>query len=163
MSDDSDDSDNKDAAAAARDTYRQLLVAWNERDARTFSALFDADGVMIGYDGSSADGAEAILDHLGPIFENHPTATYLAHVIDARQIGSGLVMVRAMAGMVPPGENQVNPAVNALHTVLLRTGNGDPSIVLFQNTPAQYHGRQDLSDEHLKTLEPQHAAGEVLT
>jgi uncharacterized protein (TIGR02246 family) len=154
---------SEDAATAARATYRQLLVAWNERDARTFSTLFGADGVMIGYDGSSAEGAEAIVDHLEPIFTNHPTATYLAHVIDVREIGSGLVMVRAMAGMVPPGENQVNPSVNALHTVLLRTSDGEPSIVLFQNTPAQYHGRQDLSDEHLKTLETQHTAGEVLS
>jgi len=158
-----DDPLGDDAATAARETYRQLLVAWNERDARTFSELFDSDGVMIGYDGSSAEGAEAIFDHLEPIFETHPTATYLAHVIDAREISAGLVMVRAMAGMVPPGENQLNPSVNALHTVLLRTGSGVPSIVLFQNTPAQYHGRQDLSDEHLKTLQPQHAAGEVLS
>lgn len=157
------DSDRDDATAAARDAYRQLLVAWNERDARAFSALFDTDGVMIGYDGSSAEGRDEILGHLDPIFENHPTATYLAHVTDLREIGGGLVMLRAMAGMVPPGENQVNPSVNALHTALVRTVSGRPSIVLFQNTPAQYHGRQDLSDEHLRTLEPQLAAGEVLS
>lgn len=150
------------AVRAARDAYRRLLTAWNERDARGFAELFGPDGVMIGYDGSSADGSRGILGHLEPIFENHPTATYVARVNDAREIGDGLVLLRAMAGMVPPGTTDVNPSVNALHTLVVRRTGDTSSIVLFQNTPAQYHGRQDLSDEHLDLMKQQLASSDVL-
>lgn len=158
-----DDTVGADAAEAAREIYRSLLTAWNERDARSFADLFAPDGVMIGYDGSSAESPDGVFDHLDPIITNHPTATYVAHVTDIRDIGAKLWLLRAMAGMVPPGEDQVNPAVNALHTVLVRGGDERASIVLFQNTPAQYHGRQDLSDQHLEILRPQVPSGDVLT
>jgi uncharacterized protein (TIGR02246 family) len=152
-----------DAAEAAREIYRSLLTAWNERDAHGFADLFAPDGIMIGYDGSSAESPDGVFDHLDPIFTNHPTATYVAHVRDVRSIGADLSLLRAMAGMVPPGEDQVNPAVNALHTVLVRGAGETARIVLFQNTPAQYHGRQDLSDEHLEILRPQVPSGDVVT
>jgi hypothetical protein len=61
------------ADAAVRSLYTRLLQAWNERDADNYAALFTFDGTMIGFDGSQAQGAQ-ILDHLRPIFEDHPTA-----------------------------------------------------------------------------------------
>jgi hypothetical protein len=47
--------------------------------------------------------------------------------------------------------------------VLVRGAGETSRIVLFQNTPAQYHGRQDLSDEHLEILRPQVPSGDVVT
>jgi uncharacterized protein (TIGR02246 family) len=146
--------------SAVRDLYKRLLRAWNDRNAEDYAALFAADGVMIGFDGSQASGAE-ITDHLGPIFTDHPTAAFVAKVRDIRFLGPGSVMLRAIAGMVPPGQDQLNPAVNVLQTIVAEHQEDGWRIVLFQNTPAQYHGRPDLTEQHTAELQPL-LAGETI-
>jgi hypothetical protein len=54
--------------------YRQLLGAWNKRNAAEFAALFAEDGNVVGFDGSQVDGRAEIEAHLGRIFADHPTA-----------------------------------------------------------------------------------------
>jgi len=48
--------------------------------------------------------------------------------------------------MIPPGSSDINPAVNAIQTLTAIKQDGQWSIALFQNTPAQFHGRPDLSE-----------------
>jgi uncharacterized protein (TIGR02246 family) len=62
----------------ARDLYARLLAAWNARDADAFAALFDDDGVSIGFDGSQATGDE-IRTHLGPVFGDHERPRPMSH------------------------------------------------------------------------------------
>src|SRR3954468_2734196 len=133
--------------SAVRELYTRLLRAWNDRNAEDYAALFAADGAMIGFDGSQASGAE-IADHLRPIFTDHPTAAFVAKVRDIRFLGPGSVMLRAIAGMVPPGKDRLNPEVNVLQTVVAEHQEDGWRIVLFQNTPAQYHGRPELTEQH---------------
>ena len=99
-------------AEAVRDLYARLLHAWNGRDAEAFAALFAADGGLIGFDGSQAFGAE-VLEHLRPIFADHPTAACVAKVREVRDLGPDNAILRAIVGMVPPGQQSVNPATNA--------------------------------------------------
>jgi uncharacterized protein (TIGR02246 family) len=141
-----------------RDLYARLLAAWNDRDAEAFAALFGDDGAMIGFDGSQAAGP-AIRDHLQPIFADHPTAAYVARVREVRSLAPGVVLLRAAAGMVPPGGDELNPAVNTLQTLLAARSGDGWRIVLFQNTPAQFHGRPDLTEQHLAELRPLLRAG----
>jgi uncharacterized protein (TIGR02246 family) len=54
-------------------------------------------------------------------------------------------VLRAVAGMVPPGQADLNPAVNALQTLVATKGAGPWRIALFQNTPAQLHRRPELA------------------
>jgi hypothetical protein len=61
--------------------------------------------------------------------------------------------------MVPPGRDTLNPNVNALHTLVAERGR----IVLFQNTPAQYHGRPELVEEHTAEVERVRAAGQTVS
>jgi uncharacterized protein (TIGR02246 family) len=143
---------NADAHDAVRDVYERLLAAWNGRGAEAFADLFASNGTMIGFDGSQATGTE-IRDHLDPIFRDHPTAAYVAKVREIRSIGPDAVLLRAIVGMVPPGQDQLNPATNALHSLVAERGDGGWSIVLFQNTPAQYHGRPDLVESHTAEIE----------
>lgn len=131
-----------------RDLYARLLEAWNDRDAQAFAALFGEDGAMVGFDGSQAAGP-AIGEHLQPIFAGHPTAAYVAHVREVRALASGVALLRAAAGMIPPGDEDLNPAVNTLQTLLAARSENGWRIVLFQNTPAQFHGRPDLTEQHL--------------
>jgi uncharacterized protein (TIGR02246 family) len=136
-----------DTEAALHTLYRDLLEAWNRRDAQAFAALFRADGQMVGYDGSQVAGS-AIVAHLAPIFADHPTARYVAKVREVRPLGSQAALLRAVVGMVPPGQASVDPERNAVQSLVAQEDGDTWRIVLFQNTPAQYHGRPELTDQH---------------
>jgi hypothetical protein len=47
--------------------------------------------------------------------------------------------------MVLPGQADLNPAVNAIQTLVVARHAGRWQIELLQNTPAQFHGRPELS------------------
>ena len=132
--------------------YTTLLDAWNRRDAAAFAALFGDTGTMIGFDGSTATGGDAIRGPLAPLFRHHPTARYVYEVEEIRQLGETFWMLRAVVGMVPPGGDTVTPDVNALQTLVAHHLDGRWTVTLFQNTPAQYHGRPDLVEEHTRRL-----------
>lgn len=121
-----------------RALYLRLLTAWNERDAHAMSACFAAEGIMIGFDGSVAEGAASILEHLSPIFADHPTAPFVTLVRSIRGTEDVRVLL-ADVGMVPPGASQINPDANARQSVVARCSGDIWQIVLFQNTPTSLH------------------------
>ncbi len=135
--------------------YRQLLDAWNNRSARGMADLFTKDGENIGFDGSQAIGRDEIFSHLEPIFANHPTARFVSKVKNVKLLSSEIAILRAIAGMVPPQQSDINPQVNTHHTLVVVKKDGNWIIQLFQNTPAQFHGRPELVEqmtEELRTL-----------
>jgi uncharacterized protein (TIGR02246 family) len=141
-----------EAEVAARDLYARLIDAWNGRDAAGFADGFAPDGTMIGFDGSLASGAE-IREHIESVFTDHPTAPYVVKVRGVRPLGADAAILRAIAGMVPPGQDSVNPDANAHHALIAEREEGGWTIVLFQNTPAQYHGRPELVERHTAEIE----------
>jgi uncharacterized protein (TIGR02246 family) len=136
-------SDSKEVQAV----YKKLLDAWNDRSAEGMAELFADDGENIGFDGSQSIGRQEILSHLNPIFEHHPTARFVCKVKDVRFLSSEIAILRAIAGMVPPKQSDINPNVNTHHTLVVVKRNGDWRIQLFQNTPAQFHGRPELVEK----------------
>jgi uncharacterized protein (TIGR02246 family) len=124
---------------------------WNQQDAAAMAACFEQDGNMVGFDGSQVDSRQAIDVHLRPIFADHPTATYVAKVREVRMLRPEVGILRAVAGMIPPGSNDLNPALNTIHTLVAVRNGEDWRAALFQSTPAAWHGRlQDaaaLTDE----------------
>ncbi|MFF3322215.1 SgcJ/EcaC family oxidoreductase [Streptomyces sp. NPDC002889] len=138
--------------AAVRDLHFRLLDAWNRRSADDYAALFADDGTVIGFDGSVESGAERIRGHLAPIFADHPTAAYVARVREVRVLGPDAALVRALAGMLPPGSTELNPSTNAHQTVVAERQGKTWRIALFQNTPAQYHGRPHLVEQDTAEL-----------
>jgi len=123
--------------------YHALLRAWDDQDAAGMAAYFADEGVLIGFDGSLVVGRAAIEAHLDPIFKNHPTPLYVAKIQDVRTIHPDVLMLRAATGLMPRGMADINPALNAIQSVVFkRTGKAWP-IMLFQNTPAAWHGRDD--------------------
>jgi uncharacterized protein (TIGR02246 family) len=150
------------AESVVRELYRDLLTAWNDRDAERFAGLFADDGALVGFDGSQVDGPE-IGKHLAPIFQDHPTATYVARVRELRILGPGAVLLRSIAGMIPPGADALNPAANAVQTLVAERRLPGWRIVLFQNTPAQYHDRPEAAAAHTAELAPQATDGRLLT
>jgi uncharacterized protein (TIGR02246 family) len=138
---------------AVRGLYEQLLSAWNNRDAKEFAAQFAADGTMVGFDGSQAAGAE-IVEHIAPIFTDHPTATYVARIREIRELGGDAVLLRAIVGMVPPGKSELAPPANAIQALVARRTSDGWRIAHFQNTPARYDGRPELVEQHTAELAP---------
>ena len=138
---------------AMRQLHRSLLDCWNRRDAGGFAALFAPEGNVVGFDGSTVDGVSAIRAHLEQIFADHQPAAYVAIVREVRPLGPGTALLRAVVGMVPPGQMRVNPAVNAVQSLVARQDGARWRIELFQNTPAAWHGRPDAVAALTKELQ----------
>lgn len=129
------------------DLYHNLLDAWNRRDAADFAALFAADGSIVGFDGSVVDGKANIEGHLRPIFADHPTAAYVSKIREVRFLSVETALLRAVAGLVPPGQHDINPATNAIQSLVAVQQDGVWKIALYQNTPAQFHGRPEEAEK----------------
>jgi uncharacterized protein (TIGR02246 family) len=134
-----------------RRLYEQILIAWNQQDAAAMASRFEEDGNIVGFDGSQANSRAAIEDHLRPIFADHPTASYVAIVREIRMLGRYVGLLRAVVGMIPPGSDDINPALNTVHTLVAVEHADGWQAALFQSTPAAWHGRQQdiaaLTDE----------------
>jgi uncharacterized protein (TIGR02246 family) len=132
--------------AALRALYQGVLAAWNVRDAGAYAALFDEAAAVVGFDGSQMHGRAAIERTLAAIFADHATARYVGIVRGVDRLGPGVALLRAVVGMVPSGATDLNPTVNAIQSLVgVRRGEAW-RIALFQNTPAQFHGRPDLAE-----------------
>ncbi|MFD2627591.1 SgcJ/EcaC family oxidoreductase [Oceanobacillus kapialis] len=132
--------------------YQTLIQAWNKRDAAGMAEQFAEQGVQIGFDGSKVIGREEILSHLEPIFENHPTAPYITKVKDIRALGTDAAILHAIAGMIPPGKTEIEPSVNTHQTLVAVKKDNTWQVELFQNTPAQFHGRPELVEQMTEEL-----------
>jgi uncharacterized protein (TIGR02246 family) len=132
---------------AVRLVYQHLLQAWNNMNAKEYAGLFDKEANLVGFDGSQANGREEILDHLSGVFANHKTGKYVGLVREVRFLDSVTVILRAVAGLVPDGQKDINPATNAIQTAVLHKLGNKYRIVLFQNTPAAFHGRPEEAEK----------------
>lgn len=136
-----------------RALYQQILDGWNAHDGDAFAAPFTADGETIGFDGSQLIGRADIAATLKQIFADHVTATYVANVRNVRLLGPDVAILRAVVGMVPPGQSKINPAVNAIQTLVAVKHEGTWRVALFQSTPAQFHGRPELAERLTEELQ----------
>jgi len=135
-----------------RTLYRQVIDGWNQRNADAFATPFAPDGEVIGFDGSRMTGRAEIASTLGQIFADHVTAPYVSKVRSVRLLSPEVAILRAIVGMVPPGQSDLNPAVNAHQTLVAAKRDGRWHIELFQATPAQFHGRPELVQQMTEEL-----------
>ncbi|MGE5251386.1 MAG: SgcJ/EcaC family oxidoreductase [Bacteroidota bacterium] len=141
------------AEAEVRWLYQELLNRWNERTADGMAELFMEDGNLIGFDGSQMNGRQEAAAALGQIFADHLTAAYIGIVREVRFLTPEVAVLRAVAGMVPAGQSDINPAVNAVQTLVVVRQEGRWRIAVFQNTPAALHGRPELSEQLTRELQ----------
>jgi uncharacterized protein (TIGR02246 family) len=135
-----------------RELYRQMMDGWNKRSAGAFAAPIAEDGDLIGFDGSQLIGRSEIVSMLQRIFADHPTAPYVSKVKSVRFLSPEVAVLRAIVGMIPPAQPDLDPNLNALQTLIASKRDGQWRIVLFQNTPAQFHGRPDLVQQMTEEL-----------
>jgi uncharacterized protein (TIGR02246 family) len=131
--------------ADVRALYRAIIDGWNADDAAVFAAPFAPDGVVIGFDGSEIRGREDIAAAMAAIFADHETGSYVGRVRSVRPLAGGEAMLlQAVAGVVPAGEDDLKPELNSAQSLLAeRDADAAWRVVLYQNTPAQYHGRPE--------------------
>ena len=79
------------------------------------------------------------------------TAPYVSKVRSVLLLSPDVAILRAIVGMVPPGQVDLNPALNAHQTVAAKR-DGIWRIELLQTTPAQFHGRPDLVQQMTEEL-----------
>jgi uncharacterized protein (TIGR02246 family) len=133
---------------AVKDLYQRLLDTWNRRDPEGMSRLYAPKGGQVGFDGSVVNGPDEIVAHLKPIFANHPTATFIGKIREVRAIGADAALLRAVAGMIPPGQSDIKPELDTIQTLVASRGkDGHWHVEMFHNTPAAFHGRPGDRDQ----------------
>jgi len=125
--------------------YREMLAAWNAKDARAFAAQFSETADVVGFDGSQMNGRNEIEAELRRIFADHVTSSYVSSIRSVRQLDPDVAILHAVVGMVPPGKSELNPAVNAIQIMVAHRSGGRWEIECLQNTPAAFHGRPELT------------------
>ena len=131
---------------AVQALYAESLDSWNRRDAAAMAALYDEQANVTGFDGSQMNGPAEIESEIGAVFRDHQTAAYVGKVREVRFLAPDVALLRAVVGMVPPGGTDINPAANAIQSLVATRQAGQWRIALFQNTPAQFHGRPQLAE-----------------
>lgn len=130
---------------AARDLYSELLRAWDKRNARDYALLFASEATLIGFDGSQVNGQLEIGAHVSEVFSHHQTPRYIGIVREVRVIAPDVTLLRANSGLIPPDKKDIDPALNAVQSLVAVKKGGAWKIALFQNTPAQFHMRPEQS------------------
>jgi uncharacterized protein (TIGR02246 family) len=151
--------EHADAAAAATALYRRLIDGWNAHDAEAMGAALLSDSVVIGFDGSQMVGREQAVTELSAIFADHEVARYVTKVRSVTALGADAALLYAVVGMVPPGGSEIKPEQNSIQTVVAHRAGADWSVALFQTTPAQFHGRPELSQALTAELNDELNAG----
>jgi len=102
---------------------------------------------VVGFDGSQMNGQSEIAATLRAIFADHQTARYVAKLREIRRLGSGVMLLRAVVGMIPPGKTEINPAVNAVQSLAVVMEAAQPRIAPLDNTPAALHDRPHMVEQ----------------
>jgi uncharacterized protein (TIGR02246 family) len=140
-----DDPSSTDWERGTRELYARLLEAWDKRNARDFALLFASGGNLVGFDGSQVDGQLEVGAHLTEIFTHHQTPRYVSIVREVRLLANDVSVLRANTGLLPPGKEDIDPALNAVQSMVAVLKAGSWKIALLQNTPAAFHERPDLA------------------
>ncbi len=146
----------EDVEVAVYALYRAILAGWNADDADGFAAPFAEDGEVVGFDGSQIAGRAQIAEQMAGIFADRATGTYVGIVRDVRRLGDDAALLRAVSGVVPAGEDDLKPELNAIQSLVARRHDEGWQVVLYHNTPAQFHGRPELAKALTEELRGEH-------
>jgi uncharacterized protein (TIGR02246 family) len=135
-----------DIADAVHALYRAILEGWNAQDASAFAAPFAEDGEVIGFDGSQVAGRAQIKTEMAAIFADHATGRYVGITRNVRQLGADVALLHAVSGVVPAGAYAIQPELNAIQSLVAQRQAEGWRVIMYQNTPAAFHGRPELAD-----------------
>jgi uncharacterized protein (TIGR02246 family) len=131
------------AETEVRALYRQILNGWNRRSAQAIADLFVEDGVVIECDGLELKGRGEILSGHKQIFDDPHSGAFVGKVRRVTLLNPDVAVIRAVAGMVMPGEADFDSRRHAMQTLVAARQDGRWQVVLFQNTPAKLQDRPE--------------------
>lgn len=126
-----------------RALYARFLAGWNQRSGVSVSSVFADDGEIIDFDGTLRSGRLSIAADMRRMFSEHQTPTFVGVVRSVRKLTDGVAVLHAVAGMVPPGADAVDPALHTVHVLTAVEDGGRWRVAVLQSTPARYGGRSD--------------------
>jgi uncharacterized protein (TIGR02246 family) len=126
-----------------RALYARFLAGWNQRSGVTVSSVFADDGEIIDLDGTLRSGRLSIAADMRRMFAEHATPTFVGLVRSVRPLTERVAVLHAVAGMVPPGAESLDPALHTVHSLVAVEDAGRWKIAVLQSTPARYGGRAD--------------------
>jgi len=105
--------------------------------------LFVEDGVAIGCNGLELKGRGEILSGHQRIFEDGHSGAFVGKVKSVTLLNLDVVVLRAVAGVVMPGETDFDSRLNTIQTLVAARQGGRWQVVLFQNTPINFEDRPE--------------------
>ena len=126
-----------------RALYTRFLAGWNQRSGVTVSSVFSDDGELIDLDGTLRSGRLSIAADMRRLFAEHATPTFVGVVRSVRRLTESVAVLHAVAGMVPPGADALEPSLHTVHALTAVEDGGRWKIAVLQSTPARYGGRAD--------------------
>lgn len=117
--------------------------------------VLTSDAYVIGFDGSQMRGRDQVEKEITEIFEHYPTGQYVAAVKEVLELTADVVLLRAVVGMVPREHFELNSNLNTIQTCLMVKKENRWLIEQFQNTPAAFHGRPELTRDLTEELTKQ--------
>jgi uncharacterized protein (TIGR02246 family) len=135
-----------------RELYARLMEAWDKRNARDYALQFTSDASLVGFDGTQVNGQLDIGAHVTEVFTHHQTPRYVSIVREVRLLTADVTLLRANTGLIPPGKDDIDPALNAVQSMVAIQKNGTWKVALFHNTPAAYHMRPELAKQLTEEL-----------
>lgn len=137
---------------AARELYARLLETWDKRNAREYALAFASDGSLVGFDGTQVNGQLQIGAHVTEVFTHHQTPRYVGIVRDVRRLANDVTLLRANAGLVPAGKDDIDPALNAVQSMVAVQKGASWKVAHFHNTPAAFHQRPEQGKQLTEEL-----------
>jgi uncharacterized protein (TIGR02246 family) len=126
-----------------RALYARYLAGWNQRSGVSVSSVFADDGEVIDLDGTLRSGRLTIAADMRRMFAEFATPTFVGIVRSVRRLNEGVAVLHAVAGMVPPGAERLDPALHTVHSLVAVEEGGRWKVAVLQSTPARYGGRAD--------------------
>ncbi|WP_299951959.1 SgcJ/EcaC family oxidoreductase [uncultured Modestobacter sp.] len=126
-----------------RALYARFLAGWNQRSGVSVSSVFADDGEIIDFDGTLRSGRLSIAADMRRMFSEHQTPAFVGVVRSVRKLTDNVAVLHAVAGMVPPGADAVDPALHTVHVLTAVEDGGRWRVAVLQSTPARYGGRAD--------------------
>jgi uncharacterized protein (TIGR02246 family) len=98
----------------ARAWYARLIKGWNDHDGSAMAEPFAEDGVIIGWDSELRSAVDRHRDvgHL----RRPQNGRYAVKVYSVRSPGPQAVILRATAGLGPPGQTAIRSETNSHQT-----------------------------------------------
>jgi uncharacterized protein (TIGR02246 family) len=128
-----------------RALYEQFISGWNQRSGAAVAAAFADDGDVISFDGTVHSGRLSIAADMRRVFADHVTPTYVSVVRAVRSLADRVAVLHAVAGMVPPGETDLDPRLHTVHTMIAVDDGRRWRIAVLQSAPARY-GRPEAGE-----------------